>query len=113
MQPTSKERAHAHRAKAGRAVTRLNLILVLALVGCALAAVTSQHNARKLFVELEKGREAARQLDVEWGQLQLEQSTWATHSRVERIAGGALRMRVPDAKHIAVVAPAAAGAREQ
>ena len=86
-------------------MTRLNLFLALILVGCALGAVSSQHKARKLFVELEKARETARLLEVEWGQLQLEQSTWATHSRVERIASGALKMSVPDGKRIAVVAP--------
>ena len=78
-------------------MTRLNLILVLILIGCALGVVTSQHKARKLFVELQKEQEWAQQLEVEWGQLQLEQSTWATHARIERIAWKSLQMHVPDA----------------
>ena len=81
-------------------------ILLAMLIGCALALVTSQHRARKLYVELQKEQELARQLDVEWGQLQLEQSTWAMHARVERIATNALGMRVPSAARIQVVPPA-------
>lgn len=87
-------------------MTRLNLLLTLILIACALSVVTSQHNARKLFVELEKEQELARQLAVEWGQLQLEQSTWAMHARVEKIASGQLRMRVPDAARVRIILPA-------
>ncbi|SEP26319.1 cell division protein FtsL [Nitrosovibrio sp. Nv6] len=79
------------------------MLLTLILIACALSVVTSQHKARKLFVELEKEQELAEQLAVEWGQLQLEQSTWATHTRVEKIAAGQLRMRVPDASRVRVV----------
>lgn len=86
-------------------MARLNMILALILIGCALGVVTSQHKARKLFVELQKEQELTTQLDVEWGQLQLEQSTWATHARIEKIAGMTLQMRVPDAKRIQVITP--------
>lgn len=89
-------------------MARLNLILLAALVACALSVVTSQHQARKLYVELQKEQETARKLDVEWGQLQLEQSTWAMHARIEKIASGQLMMRVPAAARIQVVAPEAA-----
>lgn len=84
-------------------MTRLNLILALILIGCALGVVSSQHKARKLFVELQKEQELTTRLDVEWGQLQLEQSTWATHARIEKIAGTTLQMRVPDARHLQVI----------
>lgn len=93
------------------AVARLNMIVALVLIGCALGVVTSQHKARKLFVELQKEQELTTQLDVEWGQLQLEQSTWATHARIEKIAGMTLQMRVPDAKRIQVITPEAVPAR--
>ena len=86
---------------------RLNLILLAVLAACALALVTSQHQARKLYVELQKEQELAKELEVEWGQLQLEASTWATHARVEKLATRALGMRVPPASRIRVV-PAAA-----
>lgn len=77
-------------------MVRLNMILLLVAVICALGVVTSQHKARKLFQELEGEQERARQLDVEYGQLQLELSTWATHPRIERIAREKLGMRTPD-----------------
>jgi cell division protein FtsL len=88
---------------------RVNMTLLLVLVVCALALVTSQHQARKLFQELEREQERARQLDVEYGQLQLEMSTWATHSRIEKIARDRLRMVQPDAAGLAVVAQPAGG----
>ena len=82
---------------------RLNAVLAGILVLCALALVTSQHKARKLFVELQKEQDQARQLEVEYGQLQLEQSTWAMHSRVEKIAANNLQMRVPPATRVHLV----------
>ena len=82
-------------------------MLLLALTACALGLVTSQHLARKLFAELEQEQERAKQLDVEWGQLQLEQSTWAMHARVEKIARDRLHMSVPDAQRTRVTLPAA------
>jgi cell division protein FtsL len=62
-------------------------------------------------VELQKEQELAKQFEVEWGQLQLEQSTWATHARVEKLAVQALGMRVPPASRIQVVSPAGAEAK--
>jgi len=73
----------------------LNVLLLVAVVLCALSVVTSQHKARKLYVELQKQKELAQQMDVEWGQLQLEQSTWATPARVEKIAARQLQMQLP------------------
>jgi len=65
-------------------VAKLNVLLLFLAITCALGVVSSQHKARKLFVELQKEQELARQMEVEWGQLQLEQSTWAMPTRVEK-----------------------------
>ena len=78
-------------------MVRFNMILLLIVVMCALGVVTSQHRARKLFQDLEREQERVRQLDIEFGQLQLELSTWATHPRIEQIARDRLKMRLPDA----------------
>jgi len=67
----------------------------VAVVLCALSVVTSQHKARKLFIELQKEKEQAHQMEVEWGQLQLEQSTWAAPARVEEVAVQKLQMQLP------------------
>ena len=86
-------------------MTRLNFILFFVLILCALSLVTSQHKARKLYIELQQQQESSKQLDTEWSQLQLEQSTWAMHSRLEQVAGDLLHMHVPDNKHIQIVFP--------
>lgn len=85
-------------------MVRFNMFLLVIAVMCALGVVTSQHRARKLFQDLENEQERARQLDVEYGQLQLEMSTWATHPRIEKIARERLHMVVPDAAGRVVVA---------
>jgi cell division protein FtsL len=82
---------------------RLNLWLFAVLVVCALALVTAQHRARKLFTELDREQAVAKQIEVEWGQLQLEQSTWAMHARIEKIAGSTLQMRAPAQSRVQVV----------
>ena len=86
-------------------MTKLNLILFFVLILTALGTVTSQHKARKLYVELQQQQDYAKQFEVEWGQLQLEHSTWAMHSRIEQIASERLHMQVPDAKRIQVIKP--------
>ena len=67
-------------------MAKLNLLLLAVVVACALGLVTSQHEARKLFSDLDREHSRARELDVEFGRLQLEASTWGLHSRVEKIA---------------------------
>ena len=84
-------------------MVKLNLLLLFALVFCALSLVTSRHQARKLFVELEREQTLARTYDVEYGQLQLEQSTWAMPARIENIAREQLKMQLPRPGRIQVV----------
>lgn len=86
-------------------MTRLNLMLYAVLMACALGTVTSQHQARKLYIELQQQQDLARQYEVEWGQLQLEQSTWAMHSRIEQVAVRQLDMQVPEPARIQMVTP--------
>ncbi len=74
-------------------------LLVLVMAG-ALSVVTSQNQARKLFVALQHEKELARQMEVEWGQLQLELSTLATPGRVEKIATQKLQMQLPKKEQI-------------
>ena len=79
---------------------RINLFLLLGIVVCALGTVTAQHKARKLFQGLEQEQERAKQLDVEFGQLQIELSTGATSPRIEKIAREKLKMRTPEAARV-------------
>ena len=82
---------------------RLNALLLVLVIACGLAVVTSQHQARKLFIDLEAEQAAAKRLEGEFTQLQLEQSTWATNKRVEAVASKSLDMRLPDASTSVVV----------
>lgn len=90
---------------------RLTFMLVAVLIACSLALISSQHKARKLYGDLQREQAAAKQLDVEWGQLQLEQGTWATHGRIERIATRELDMRLPAAGRVEVVPASGAEAK--
>ena len=84
-------------------MTRVNLALLGVLVLCALSLVTSRHDARRLFVELEREQAKARQFETEYNQLQLEQSTWGMPARVEKVARENLRMQLPAAARVEVV----------
>lgn len=66
------------------------------VIASALAVVYSQHQERARFAELQRLEDEQARLETEWGRLQLEQSTWATHGRIERIARERLDMRLPD-----------------
>lgn len=67
-------------------MTRVNVALLLVLIACALSLVTSRHQTRKLVTELTREQVRSRAYEIEYGQLTLEQSTWAMPARVERIA---------------------------
>ncbi|WP_293007568.1 cell division protein FtsL [Nitrosomonas sp.] len=82
---------------------KLNIFIILVLIVCALGVVTSQHTVRKLFMALEKEKGIEQKLEVEWGRLQLEQSTLIMHGRIERIAMEHLNMMVPAASSIQIV----------
>ena len=71
---------------------KLNLVLTALLVGCALSLVNAQDKWRHLFIELERAQSQSRQLDIEWAQLQLDQSTLGKHERIEAIARKDLNM---------------------
>jgi cell division protein FtsL len=88
-------------------MTRINILLALVLVACALSLVTSRHQARKLFVDLEREQNRGRNYEIEYGQLQLELSTWAAPARVERVASEQLRMLHPAPARIEVLTPGA------
>lgn len=85
---------------------RLNALLLAILVACAIGVITSQHRERKLFAELDQQQAAAKKLDEEWTQLQLEQGTWATHRRIEAVASHALGMRYAAPDTTVVIDPA-------
>jgi len=85
---------------------RLLLVgLIVAVFASALGVVFSTHESRKLFVELQGLQKVRDDLSAEWGRLQLEQSTWATHGRIERIANNKLEMVNPPPGAVVIVRP--------
>jgi len=88
-------------------MVRLSLLLLAVSTVCALSLVTSRHQARKLFVDLEREQALTRAYEVEYGQLQLEQSTWAMPARVEKIAREQLRLQLPRSARIEIIGDAA------
>lgn len=81
------------------------LVFVFAVV-CVLssmALVYTKHESRKLFVELEALTHVSDELNIEWGQLQIEQSTWATHARIEKVATDDLSLSRPETSEIYVI----------
>jgi cell division protein FtsL len=76
-------------------MARLEALLLVLVIFSALGVVASQHRARSLHAAYEREQTRTQQLEVEWRQLQLEQSTWAALSRIESSARGSLEMRAP------------------
>ena len=79
--------------------------LWLAVLGSAVQVIYARHNARALFVRLEKLNAERDSLDMEWGRLQLEQSYWSSHAFVERVANAKLQMSLPQTKDVRIVRP--------
>ena len=71
---------------------KLNIVLTVALVGCALSVVNARYQARHLLIESERLSQHARQLEIDWAQLQLDQSALGKNDRIEQIARTSLNM---------------------
>ena len=80
-------------------------VLWVGALGSAAGAIYCKHRAREMFVELEQLNARRDNLEIEWGQLQLEQSAWSTQAFVERVASTKLHMAMPPPKEIEIVAP--------
>jgi cell division protein FtsL len=82
----------------------ITLLFVLVL-SSAIMLVYSKHQNRKLFVELQQLNHQVDELNTEWGQLQLEQSAWSGHGRIEKIARTRLSMVLPDSDEVIFIEP--------
>lgn len=81
----------------------INLVLVLLMLSSALGVVYAKHTSRKLFVELQQLEARRDAMEIEWGQLQLEQSTLTTHGQVEQFARERIGMLAPDPQSIVIL----------
>ena len=87
-----------------RILSIATILFVLVMV-TAIGLVYSKHKTRKLFVELQALNKEVVSLNTEWGRLQLEQSAWSDHGRIERIARERLGMVIPEAEQVAFIKP--------
>lgn len=74
-------------------MTRLNLVLLLAVIASALYLVRVQYDSRRLYAEIEKAQGESRRLEVEHERLQVDKRAQATPGRVEKLAKEQLQMR--------------------
>jgi cell division protein FtsL len=84
---------------------RLLVSLLMVMVISALAVVYTKYRSRMLFAEIQRLEQELDLYELEWGQLQLEQNTWAEHSRIERLARTRLGMTLPDRHSIIYLKP--------
>jgi cell division protein FtsL len=88
------------------ALAKITIVLLWALLlASAIGVVWSRHETRSLFIELQSLSSERDALDIEWGQLKLEQSAWSTHGRVEQTARVNLRMVIPRPNEVRIVTP--------
>ena len=81
----------------------LTIIFAFICVVSAMALIYNNHESRKLFIELEQLTGERDELNIEWGQLQIEQSTWATHARIEKVATEELSLARPNQTKIYII----------
>lgn len=74
-------------------MTRLNIVLLVAVLASALYLVHTQYESRRLFTELDRANAESRRLETEHQRLQVEKRAQATPLRVEKIARAQLNMR--------------------
>ena len=84
---------------------KLVMGLAFLVLASSLGVVYSKHESRKLFVELDTLKKERDEMNIEWGRLQLEQSTLATHSRIEQTAKKRLQMVTPEYEKVLIVRP--------
>jgi cell division protein FtsL len=77
--------------------------LGLAVLASAVWVVYAKHESRKLYAELQGLERERDQLEIEWGQLQIEQSTWSSHARVERTAREEIGMGDPRPEQLRIL----------
>jgi cell division protein FtsL len=81
----------------------LAVALMIAVCASSVAVVYSKHQSRKLFIELQRLSKERDELNFEWSRLQLEQSTYATHPRVEQVATEDLALVHPGHSDIFII----------
>ena len=80
-------------------------LLIIGVMISSLQVINAKHQNRQAFIELQSLKKQQDQMETEWGQLQLEQATWAAHGRVEKIASNQLEMVIPPTGSVSIIKP--------
>lgn len=100
-------RQRANRRRGSREIGRgtwLGLVsLLLVTTGTATGVIYSTHKSRQLLNELQQLEQQRNELQVEWGQLLLEQSSLVSQGRIENLAIAELGMKIPATENVVVV----------
>ena len=80
------------------------VFLAVLVMGSGVLVIRAEHQSRQLFVELESLNRERDRLQADWGRLQLEESTWATHPLIEAIARDQLNLKQVEADEVILVA---------
>ncbi len=83
----------------------LAVLLIIGVMISSFQVINAKHQNRQAFIALQKLKKQEDQMETEWGQLQLEQATWAAHGRVEKIASQQLEMVIPPTGSVAIIKP--------
>ena len=79
------------------------VMLLVAVLGSGLSIVYTTHQSRFAFNELQELKDQSNQLETEWGQLLIEQSTFGVEGRIDQKAAEQLQMQVPELSKIVMV----------
>jgi cell division protein FtsL len=74
-------------------MNRLNIFLLIVVMGCALSVVNATNQQRQFFIQLQRAQSQERQLQQDYSQLQYQQSALSKTSRIEQIATDSLKMQ--------------------
>ncbi|MGD2074170.1 MAG: cell division protein FtsL [Gammaproteobacteria bacterium] len=80
-------------------------LLLVTAVATAIGSAYAKHESRKLFQDLQRLEAERDAMNIEWGQLQLEQSTHTTHGKVETAARERLDMEIPGPERVVILHP--------
>ena len=89
--------------KSSRQLLVIVTVLFTLVLASAILLVYSKHQSRKVFVELQQLKRQVDGLNTEWSQLQLEQSAWSGHGRIEEVARKKLAMILPESDQVVFV----------
>ncbi|MAZ44594.1 MAG: cell division protein FtsL [Legionellales bacterium] len=85
--------------------TAINTFLMILVLASCVASIYVVHLSRQSFAQLQQLHQQRDALHVEWTQLLLEQGTWASYSRIEKLAAQSLQMERPNPAKVQVIEP--------